>query len=222
MTAAAAALWINGCTAANTGRGVQPDLKRIELPQSGELEVHARALSPVGNVLPLEVSITNLADRARVLRYPAVGGITESGEVVPDLAVDDPAVAANADALRTKVSGGQGAVDEALAASWAGKGGWGWVIASGPFGWTELAINSAIVAHSSPSSRLELYSLEMARPARKDMPLGYLATGERVTGYVFLPRQNYKALRVTVINLLTHNEEVMTVPWNSEIDLSQK
>jgi hypothetical protein len=208
------AVFLNDCTVRMPEGQIQKQFRRIELPQSAELEVHARALPSAGDVLPVELWVTNLAERARVLKPFSVVGIAQSGDRVDELRLEDPAIVANDAALLAEVSGGKGAFDEALILSEDPPG--AWFLLGGPIEWAIVASNAARVGRETPSWRLRFYCLATKKLSqRKDRPPNYLATGQIATGYAFLPNRKYKALELTVQNLLTGNDEVITIPWNS-------
>ncbi len=99
-----ATLFLNSCTASKV-EVVPKESGRLELPPSGELEVHVKALAPVGEIMPVEVSITNLADRARVVKSSSAAGISESGERAAEFSLESSEVIVQSDALLKALGG---------------------------------------------------------------------------------------------------------------------
>lgn len=209
FAAFASVLWLSGCAGTETIVARQP--QRVQLPQSGEIEVSAYALPPVGNVLPVRVSVKNLAPRMRTLDKPAVYGITKSGERISELALNAPAVVANGEGLLLEVSGGAGALSETLG-TMGGKDSWPLLIIGGPIVWGQLAYRYGTISTSSPSSRLSYYKLRAGnRPEKPN-----LEKGVEYTGYIFLPNQYYAEIELAVVNTLTTNHEYILVPCRFE------
>jgi len=204
---------LHGCS------GREPAIPRpprlIELPPSGELEVHALALAPVGDVLPIKLSVKNVAPRQRTFQE-GVRAITDSGELVQELPLNDPSVVANGEGLLSEVSGGQSPAGDYLSgAACARRGvescGWGWVLASGPLAWTVLGGMWAMKSAGSPSERLADYRLQVGTSSGEQR-IPALELGTEYTGYVFFPNQHYAAIELTVLNTLTSNEEFIRAP----------
>ena len=229
LSVAAAAIWLGGCALQDPAqdRTIVRDPQRIQLPQSGELEVHAHATLPVGRVIPVKVSVANLAPRNRVLGRPAVRAITDSGERVDELGLDDPVVVENGSELLRVVSNGQSAMGAVVKDF----GGWGAIgffslLGAGPVVMAIVAIDSAAEAAKSPSQRLRRYKLDdpASGPLGQDhrYPTNVVVGQMLISGYAFLANQKYTAIEVTVINTLTGNEEVLTVPWNDAADVAEE
>jgi hypothetical protein len=179
--------------------------RRIQLPQSGELEVQAQALVPVGSVLPVYISVKNLAPRARTFKQPGVFGITDAGERILELSLDDPSVVTNGEGLFMEVAGGRSAMSELLAENTLP---WPMVVAGGPGLWTAFAVHWAMKSASSPSERLADYRLEALKSSEKPN----LEQGIEYRGYVFFPNRHYATIEFTVLNTLTGNDEFIRVP----------
>jgi len=229
LGAAAAAVWLGGCASQELSqdRPIVREPQRVQLPQTGELEVHADAMPLVGNVIPVKLSVKNLAPRSRVLDKPAVRAITVSGERVNELGLDDPAVVENGSELLRVVSNGQSAMGAVVEKDFGGWGAIGFIslLGAGPVLMAMVAIDSVAEAAKNPSQRLRRYSLgDPASGAFGEEPRypTNLVVGQiSISGYVFLANQKYTALEVTVINTLTGNDEVLTVPWNNAADLAE-
>jgi hypothetical protein len=99
-----------GCSSSGEAPAIVHTPQTVQLPESGELEVHARGGPPVGNVLPVEVTVKFIAPRQRTLGDSAVKGVAASGARVDTLGADDPAVVANAKELLPIVGGGHAMV----------------------------------------------------------------------------------------------------------------
>jgi hypothetical protein len=208
LTALLSAVWLSGCATAGDIT-ISRTRRKIRLPQSGELQVRAEALAPFGNVLPIKLSVTNVAPRERVFKQPVVSAITDSGQRIQELSLNDPAVVANGDGLLLEVGGGEGAMSEAWRANWDIP--WGVMVAAGPMAWTALAVQSAMAAASSPASRLADYRLRVVSDSGKRS----LQHGVEYIGYALFPTRHYAAVELTVVNVLTNNDECITVPLAS-------
>jgi hypothetical protein len=212
----AAGIWLGGC-AAQAPPAIVHEPQVVRLPETGELEVHARALAPAGDVLPVLVSIKNVTPRARVLGHPAIRGITDSGEEVAELDLHDPAVTENAGQLLLEV---KDASKNLMAETFGGKN-LGWTIAAGPMLWTIVGVSYAVTAVSGSTAKLAGYTLEVKNDAGagnlSGNPNGYVSS---VSGCVFLANRTYSGIEVNVKNVLTGNSEVLTVPWSSAADLA--
>jgi len=196
---------------------------QVELPQTGELEVHGRALPPLGGVLPLEVSVRNLQARART--FARVIGITDAAARIDQFGLYDPPIAQNTKEILSVVSDNQ----SFLATAVEGTGGWPVLtmislLGTPAAGLEALAISSAILATRSTTQRLQCYQLGgpliFGAPARMIAPRDYAmdrgtAICGRNPGFVFLPDRHYDAIAVIDTNLLTGKEEVLTVPWSA-------
>ena len=209
------AVWLSGCASNDTT--IERPPRRIQLPQSGELELHAQALAPVGNVLPVRLSVKSVAPRARTFKQSGVCGITDSGERIQELSLDDPTVVANGAGLLQEVGGGESAFSETFGEATCERRGmrqgcampWGLMVAGGPFEWIGVGVASAVTAARSPSSRLADYELHSGG-------FGSMNQGTEITGYAFLPNRHYAAIEFSVLNALTNNDELITVPLASE------
>ncbi len=243
LSAVAAAAWLSGCAIQDVSPIVR-EPQRIQLSQSGELEVHTHAMPPVGDVLPVQVSVRNLAPRARVIE--TVQGITDSGEHVDELGLQDPVVVNNAAELFHIASGGQsalGAVVERMG---------GWLPASVigvqvlGAGFVGIGAAAAWEAAKSPQERLGCYRLGGRLLPEEGTTIGlnkegtdvlaggrnprgifdsnqsYIDSCGRNPGFVFLPNRSYTAIEVAVRNTLTSNVEVLTVPWISAADIAEQ
>jgi hypothetical protein len=199
---------VSGC--AGSEMTIAPTPRRIELPQSGELEVRAEALAPVGNVLPVKVTVKNVAPRARTFQQPGVWGITASGERIQELPLDAPAVVANGDGLLQEVSCGESAMSETFRTNWDAP--WGLLVAAGPMAWTAFAVQTAMTSASSPSERLADYRLRLPRSSGSVVGKPSLQQGIEYVGYAFLPDRHYAAIELAVLNILSGNEEFIAVP----------
>ncbi len=215
-----------GC--ATTGeQAAQPPKRIVQSPADGlrELDIVARALPPIGNVLPIQLAVTNLTLKPLTLDPQGVQADRIAGASVAVLPVTDAEQAAGgADQLAkaltrenlVHVTNHQMSVPFASAAgvakicaSAAQSGGGGGPGAGGLF--LLVCGGSAVVALGYRAAVAASPDLQV-----KDIALGYaeLAPGVEAWGYIFLPRANYTGIEVPVKSD-TGGTEIIAQPWDS-------
>jgi tetratricopeptide (TPR) repeat protein len=220
-------LWLSGC-AANNPLPPPPPKRVVQSPESGldAVDLVARAIPPVGGVLPVQIAVTNLTLRSLHLDAQGIRAVTVSGASVgalsPDQAIEAAGGAKNlAEALsRTylvHVAGREKEPSRAeLAASACieptvrlGQAGGFWLIFVCPIIIGGTAAKSMTVA-SSPSLQISDVAL----------PNEGLPSGIERRGYIFLPTGNYKALEVPLKDTSTGGIETIVQQWNNAADLA--
>jgi len=205
-------VFIAGC--AERGQPHFPQTgRRVTLPPTGEVELHAEPVTTIDGVLLAKMSVRNLTERQRSLKESGIAAITEKGVRVNELGLNDPAVVGNGQALFRAIGGSAvaaGGENEGLLSA----GDWiAMMLVMAPIGEFILMKGMASDYRQPYSVRLEHYQIEI-HLIKFTYSKGELAKGEEVTGYFFLPNRSYKALELSLDNLLSGNEEVMTIPWS--------
>lgn len=214
-----------GCAA---NRNPPPPKRIVQSPESGlnDVDLVARAIPPVGTVLPVQVAITNVTLRPLSLDAKGIRAEATSGASVrtlsPEQAIEAAGGANNlAEALaRIYVVHVAGREKEPGRAELAAKACIGptfglreagvfWLMFVCPIIITGTAAKSMAVASSS--------SMQVSDVA---LPSGRLSPGVERRGYIFLPPENYKNLQVPLEDTSTGGIETIVQPWDSAAELA--
>jgi hypothetical protein len=211
LLAITAAILISGCAE----RG-QPHYsrsrQRVILPSTGEVALHAEPVSTIDGVLLAKMSVTNLTERQRALRPSGIVAITDKGERVNELELNDSALANNGQALFEAI-GGSAVIAGGENQGFFTAGDWFAMMLIAPAGEFVLMAGIASYYNEPYPVRFEHFQIEVHH-LKFTRTQGVLTAGDEVTGYFFLPNRSYKALELSLENVLSGNEEVMTIPWS--------
>ena len=211
------------CTGCATTAPPQPPKRIVQSPADGlrELDIVARALPPIGNVLPIQLAVTNLTLKPLTLDPQGIQADRALGASVAVLpAADAEQAAGGADQLvkaltrqnlvhvaihQPPVSQAQDELGASVGCLFL-PGGAGILVC--PLMWTVALADRTAVA-VSPDMQV------------KDIALrdGELTPGLEAWGYVFLPRANYTGIEVPVKSDMG-GTEIIAQPWDSAADLT--
>lgn len=218
-------LWLAGCAAKNT----PPPPKRIvQSPESGlnDLDLVARAIPPVGGVLPVQIAITNVTTKALSLDAQSIRADTPSAASVGTLSPDQAIEAAGgaqklAEALSrvyvVHVAGHQKEPGRAELAAGACGGG---ALALGQAGFAWIIFVCPIIIGGTVAKSLAVASSPSMQVSDVALPSESLPSGMERSGYIFLPTGNYKALELPVEDTSTGGIEIIVLAWDSAADLA--
>ncbi len=211
-----------GC--ATTGeQAAQPPKRIVQSPEDGlrELDIVARALPPIGNVLPIQLAVTNLTLKPLTLDPQEIRAERVAGASVAVLSVADTEQAAgSADQLakslprqnlvhvaihQPPISQAQGELGASVGCLFLPSGA-GILVC--PLVWTAVLADRTAVAMSP--------DLQVKDIALRD---GELTPGLEAWGYIFLPRANYTGIEVPVKSDMG-GTEIIVQPWDSAADLA--
>ena len=191
--------------------------KVVPTPIDGEFSVVTQAEHPVGDLIPVYVSIANGTDEGRTVHPSQVFALNEYGQrVAPVPATEAARQAGNAGALKAALAssaaggaaeGAFGAAVGALAGLALGGVGPGAAV-GGAVGAAQGALWSAPMgqAQAQGQANAQIQGLALGdSEVRKDFT---------ISGYVFFPKGAYKNVEMLVVNNETGSTETVTLPWH--------
>jgi len=213
LLAVAATLSLAGCGIASAPIKDLP--RTVVSPIPGNLTVGAQSAAPVGDVLPVHVSIANGSDAPRRIVPSQIFALDEGGNRVAPLATGEAArQAGNAVELRSALTGAA-VSGVAVGALGAGLG----AAAGAAFGAPGAgAILGSVIGGGSGIIRGAQRSQQKA-DREADQQIGALALRPEevrrdftVSGYVFYPKGTYREVEVLLIDGETGDTEVYRAP----------
>ena len=216
----AIALAMSGCGIASAPLKNTPRI--VATPQAGQLNVTTQPGEPIGDVLPVYVSVANGSDVPRSIVPSQIFALNDSGARVAPLPPGEAAREAGGAgelkaALTSAAVGGvaEGALGAGLGAivgsvvnrgSWFGGAGSG-AIVGGAFG------SGSGIVHG-----VERGASKADQQANQQLQALALRGGEvrhdfTVSGYVFFPKGSYHEVEFLLVNNETGDTEVMREPW---------
>lgn len=211
----AAALTLSACAIAWPPMKETP--KFVPTPIDGEFTVINQADHPVGDVIPVYVSVANGTDEGRTVHPSQVFALNEYGQRIAPIPPTEAArQAGNTGALKAALAssavggaaeGALGAAAGALAGLALGGVGAGAAV-GGAIGTTQGALWSAPLgqAQAQNQANAQIQGLALGdSEVRKDFT---------ISGYVFFPKGSYKNLEMLVVNNETGSTETVTLPWH--------
>ena len=212
--ALALAFTLAGCAVASAPIKNAPQV--VATPQAGQMSISAQAAKPIGEVLPVYVSVANGTDEARAIVPSQIFAINDVGERVAPLPPQEAArQAGGAGELKAALASGAvsgvagGAVGAGLGAlAGAGLGGAG----------TGALVGSAIGAGSGMLSGVSQGQSKADQHANEQLRGLALKPEEvrrnfTVSGYVFFPKGTYREIEVVLVNRETGDTESIKEPW---------
>jgi hypothetical protein len=216
----AALLWLAGCAAENPP---PPPKRVVQSPESGlnDLDLVARAIPSVGNVLPVQIAVTNVTQRNLELDADSIQADTASGTSIGTLSADQAIEAAGgAQKLAEAVSrvyavhvpGHQqepGAGESAIRACVQST-----ALGAGAMFVCPIVIGGIVVQRMAVASSPSMQVADVAVSSET------LPTGMERRGYIFLPVGNYKALELRVVDRSSGGVETIVEEWDCAADLA--
>jgi hypothetical protein len=191
--------------------------KVVPTPIDGEFTVINQADHPVGDVIPVYVSVANGTDEGRTVHPSQVFALNEYGQRIAPIPPTEAArQAGNAGALKAALASSAvgGAAEGALGAAVGSLAGLALVgvgagaAVGGAVGAAQGALWSAPLGQSQAQSQANAQIQGLAlgdSEVRKDFT---------ISGYVFFPKGSYKNLEMLVVNNETGSTETVTLPWH--------
>src|SRR3984957_12064979 len=208
-----AAMGMGGCSIAPAPLKDTPHI--VATPTSGQLTVSSEPSKPIGDVLPIYVSIANGTDSPRAVVPSQIFALNDAGSRIAPLPPAEAArQAGGAGELRAGLlsAGASGAVEGALGAgigaiagSFIHSGSTGAAL-GGAIGTGSGALHGATAgpAKANEQARTQLTALALkAEDVRQDFT---------VSGYVFFPKGDYKRIQMLLVDDETGNTEVIDRP----------
>ncbi len=191
--------------------------KIVPTPIDGEFTVINQADRPVGDVIPVYVSVANGTDEGRTVHPSQVFAMNEYGQRIAPIPPTEAArQAGNTGALKAALASSAvgGAAEGALGAAVGSLAG----LALGGVG-AGAAVGGAVGAAQGA-----LWSAPMGQAQAQNQAnaqIQGLALGDSevrkdftISGYVFFPKGSYKNLEMLVVNNETGSTETVTLPWH--------
>lgn len=208
-------LVLGGCAIAPAPLKNTP--KIVATPQAGQLNVTTQPGSPIGDVLPVYVSVANGSDVPRAIVPSQIFALDDNGARVAPLPAGEAArEAGGAGELKAALVSGavsgaaEGAVGAGLGAivgsALGGQVGTGAIIGGaigGGQGMIDGATSGANKADQQAREQLQALALQGGE-VRRDFT---------VSGYVFFPKGSYRQLEFLLVNEETGDTEVKRYPW---------
>ncbi|MBF6568727.1 MAG: hypothetical protein IVW54_07615 [Candidatus Binataceae bacterium] len=206
--------FVGGCAVAPAPLPATPHV--VATPQNGMVNVAAQPLKPVGDVLPVYVSIANGTEIPRIVAPDQVFALNEGGERIAPIPTGEAA----------RQAGGVGELKAALE-SGAISGGFGTGIGAGlgaaagsAFGAVGSgallggAIGGAEALFSGVSSGVRSAHRQANQQiASVALKHGKVYRGFTQSGYVFFPKGNYANLEFVLVNQETGDTQDIKTPW---------
>ncbi|MGH7948588.1 MAG: hypothetical protein ACREQF_05140 [Candidatus Binataceae bacterium] len=213
IVALSATISLAGCGIASAPIEDQP--RTVVSPVPGNMTVGAQSAAPVGDVLPIHVSVANGSDVPRRIVPSQVFALDENGNRVAPLPTGEAArKAGNAVELRSALTGAT-VSGVAVGALGAGLG----AAAGSAFGapGTGAILGSAIGGGSGIIRGAQRSQQKADREANQQIGALALRPEEvrrdfTVSGYVFYPNGNYREIEVLLIDGETGDTEVYRAP----------
>ncbi|HLH78538.1 MAG TPA: hypothetical protein VKV28_17185 [Candidatus Binataceae bacterium] len=209
------ALMVNACAIASAPLSNTP--KVAATPIQGDLSVRAQAGKPIGDVVPVYVSLANGTEVGRSVQPSQIFAIDATdNRIAPIPPAEAARQAGGSESLSSAlksgaasglIGGGIGAALGAIGGAVFGGVGPGAAL-GGVLGAGESALSGAMMGPGQAQSQASQQIGALALPAtevRKDFSVG---------GYVFFPKGNYQALQVLVVNDETGATETIKLPWH--------
>lgn len=215
---------VSGC--ATTARPI-PITQRVALtPTKNEVSVQARPGTPIGNIVPVDISVANGTDepylivpsqvfaidqkRQRILAVPPAEAIQEAGDANAlkaglTGAAKNAAVGPAAGAL---IGAAVGVAAGALIGSPAAGLAYGAALGGG-VGAAEAGAAGGIQGQAAAHHDAETQINALALPA------GEAAPNFSINGYIFFPKGDYTSIQINVLDQETHQSEILTAPWSN-------
>jgi hypothetical protein len=204
---------IGGCSIAPAPIKDAPHI--VATPASGQLTVTSEPSKPIGDVLPIYVSVANGTDYPRAIVPSQIFALNDAGSRVAPLPPAEAArQAGGAGELRAAllsagasgvVEGAIGAGIGAIAGSLISSGSTGAAL-GGAIGGGSGALNGAMSGPAKADAQANTQLTALALPAqdvRRDFT---------VSGYVFFPKGDYKRIQMLLVDDETGNTEVINQP----------
>jgi hypothetical protein len=204
---------MGGCSIAPAPLKDPPHI--VATPASGQLTVTSEPSKPIGDVLPIYVSVANGTDSPRAIVPNQIFALNDAGSRIAPLPPGEAArQAGGAGELRAAllsagasglVEGAFGAGLGAIAGSLIDSGGTGAAL-GGAIGGGSGAIQGAMSGPGKADAQAATQLTALALPAqdvRRDFT---------VSGYVFFPKGDYKRLQMLLVDDETGNTEVINEP----------
>ncbi len=207
------ALILAGCAAAP----LRDTPKIVATPQPGQLALTAQPGAPIGDVVPVYVSVANGSDVPRAIVPSQVFALDDSGARVAPLPAGEAArEAGGAGELNGALAGGAatGAAEGALGA------GLGAIVGSalgGAVG-TGAIIGTAVGAGTGAIDGAARGADKANQQANQQLSALALQPGDvrrnfTVSGYVFFPKGSYREIEFLMVNEETGDTETVRRPW---------
>jgi hypothetical protein len=214
------ALAISGCGFASAPLKDTPQI--VATPHAGALNVTTQPGKPIGDVLPVYVSVANGSDVPRSIVPSQIFALNDSGARVAPLPPGEAGrQAGGAGELKAALtSAAVGGVAEG--ALGAGLGAIVGSVVNGASGFSGAAsgaiIGSAFGGGSGIVHGVERGASKADQQANQQLQALALQGGEvrhdfTVSGYVFFPKGSYHEVEFLLVNQETGNTEVMREPW---------
>jgi hypothetical protein len=188
----------------------------VATPQAGQLSVTSAPASPIGDVLPVYVSIANGTDTPRAIVPSQIFALNDAGDRVAPLPPGEAArQAGGAGELKSALlsSAASGAVEGAvgtgvgaLAGSFIGSGATGAAL-GGAIGAGSGLIHGATAGPDKASGQAHDQLTALA------LEPGDVRQDFTVSGYVFFPKGDYKQIQFLLVDDESGNTEVINRPW---------
>jgi hypothetical protein len=208
-----ASLVMSGCAIAPAPLKDTPQI--VATPASGQLTVSSEPSKPIGDVLPIYVSIANGTDSPRAIVPNQIFALDDAGSRIAPLPPAEAArQAGGAGELRAGllsagasglVEGAIGAGIGAIAGSFIHSGVTGAAL-GGAIGGGSGAISGATAGPAKADSQANIQLSALALPAQ-DVRHDFT-----VSGYVFFPKGDYKSIQMLLVDDETGNTEVIERP----------
>jgi hypothetical protein len=209
--AAILALTLGGCALASAPLKDTPQI--VATPAPGQLTVSSQPSSPIGDVLPIYVSIANGTDAPRSVVPSQIFALNDAGSRVAPLPPAEAArqaggagelkAALTSGAASGAIEGALGAGIGALAGSLIHSGGTGAAL-GGAIGGGSGAVNGAMLGPAKADQQANIQMSALALPAQ-DVRQDFT-----VSGYVFFPKGDYKQIQLLLVDSETGNTEVIS------------
>jgi hypothetical protein len=217
------AIAIGGCAVAPAPIARMPNV--VATPQSGQLAISVQAARPVGDVVPVYVSVANGTDTTREVVPSQVFALNEVGERIAPLPPGEAArQAGSASELQGAVQSGAisgvggsavGAAAGAIAGA-AGNSGNGWGFGSagagalvgtgigGAWGVFSGAQNGQSKAEQQANQQIDALALQPEEVRQNFV----------VSGYVFFPKGSYHQVEMVLVDRESGVTETIREPWH--------
>jgi hypothetical protein len=194
----------------------------VATPQPGQLNVTTQPSPPIGDVLPVYVSVANGSDVPRSIVPSQIFALNDSGAWVAPLPPGEAA----------RQAGGAGELKAALTSAAVGGVGEG-ALGAGMGAIVGSVVNSAAGFHGAGSGAIiggalgggsgivhgvERGASKADQQANQQLQALALQGGEvrhdfTISGYVFFPKGSYQQVEFLLVNQETGDTEVMREPW---------
>jgi hypothetical protein len=208
-----AAMAMGGCSIAPAPLKDTPHI--VATPENGQLTISSEPSRPIGDVLPIYVSIANGTDSPRAIVPNQIFALDDAGSRIAPLPPAEAArQAGGAGELRAGllsagasglVEGAIGAGIGAVAGSFIHSGTTGAAL-GGAIGGGSGAVNGATSGPAKADSQASTQLTALALPAQ-DVRQDFT-----VSGYVFFPKGDYKRIQMLLVDDETGNTEVIDRP----------